>query len=182
MIFIRTTYEKELRKLNKQFPNEILREKSSEYILKLAKLDFKYNKIDEYEYEKRCINSISQEWTIEKKEEELLKIELKYNKIDSLEYEKQLHDIHKKPWAKIHFNYDEDIDPSNLQTEIVYNEWFIKKLQKMGYSGENETDIIESWLSQVFASNVDVGDIVHGDPIEQKYITKQKLNNTYVIG
>lgn len=171
------TYNSELMELDKRFPYK----ENKEYKELKIELEYKYKMIDEYTKSQRLIEI---EFSDNEKERQLKLLELdkEYNKIDSLEYEKQLHDIHKKPWAKIHFNYDEDIDPSNLQTEIVYNEWFIKKLQKMGYSGENETDIIESWLSQVFASNVDVGDIVHGDPIEQKYITKQKLNNTYVIG
>ncbi len=181
MFFIKDTYERKLKKLHKKYPTEVMRENSSNYALELANLQFEYGVIDAYERDKQCVMAMSKEWTIETKEEELLKIELKYQKIDELEYEKRLNDIRKNPWAKIHFSYDENGDPTHIQTEVVYNEYFIKKLEKMGYSGETEDDLVESWLSQVFASNITMGDI--GMPeTDSDYITRTKIEDSTIIG
>lgn len=181
MFFIKDTYERELKKLNKKFPTDVIRANSSEYVLALINLQFKYNKIDAYERDTKSVVAMSKEWTVEAREEELLKIDLKYNKIDDIEYEKRLNDIRKNPWAKIHFNYDESGDPTHIQTEVIYNEYFIKKLEKMGYSGETEDDLVESWLSQVFASNITMGDL--GMPeTDSDYITRTKIEDSTIIG
>ena len=172
----KTPYEKEIAQLYKTYPNEL----SHQHITELANIQFKYGMIDEYEKSKRCINAMANDWTVVHIEEELLKIELKYGKIDELEYEKRFNDLKKNPWAKIRFNYNESIDASNIQTEVIYNEYFIKKLQKMGYSGETEDDMVESWLSQVFASNTNIGDF--GEFDEETYIERKKVNNTFIVG
>lgn len=185
LIFKRKTpYEKEIDKWEKTYPDPLLREYNPQCMIDLANINFKHHKIDEYEKDKRCIEAMSHEWTIEHKEEELLKNEFKHHKIDELEYEKRLNDIKKNPWAKIRFNYDETNDPTNLQTEVIYNEYFIKKLQKMGYSGESEDDIVGSWLSQVFASNIDAGDLgFDGESDDDKpYVERKKVNNTFIVG
>ena len=172
----KTPYEKDMDKLHKMYPNEL----SHQYITELANIQFKYGMIDEYEKSKRCVKAMAHDWTVEHIEEELLKIELKYGKIDELEYEKRFNDLKKNPWAKVRFNYDESVDASNIQTEVIYNEYFIKKLQKMGYSGETEDDMVESWLSQVFASNISVGDYVEMD--EEHHIERTKVNDVFIVG
>ena len=119
---------------------------------------------------------LSKKYKLEKND-----LDLEYNKIDAIEYERRINDLHKNPWAKIHFNYDENNDPENMQTEIVYNDYFIKKLQSQGYSGKTNDDIIQSWLSQVFASNVEPGDLdLEGNADE--YVTNKKVKNTFIVG
>ena len=131
------TYEKELKKLDKKYPYK----DSKEYKELVVELNFKYKKIDEYTKLKQLIEL---EYADNEKERELKLLELdkKFQKIDQLEYEKRLNDINKNPWAKIHFNYNEEEDPGNIQTEIVYNEYFIKKLQEQGYIGNTNDDIV----------------------------------------
>lgn len=163
------TYEKELKKLDKKYPYK----DSKEYKELLVELDFKYNKIDEYTKFKKLIEI---EYTDNEKDKELKLVELdkKYNKIDVLEYEKRINDINHNPWAKIHFNYNETDDPGNIQTEIIYNDYFIKKLEEQGYSGTSNEDIVQSWLKQVFAANIDASDLNMNDvePIKQKEYVK----------
>lgn len=174
----KTSYEKEISNWEKKYSDPTLRDYNPQCLIDLANINFKYGKIDEYEKDKRCIEAISKDWTIEKKEEELLKNKLKHKKIDELEFEKKLNDIKKNPWAKVHFIYNQEEDPSNIQTEIVYNEYFIKHLMKLGYSGNNESDLINSWLSQIFVSNIDDSDILLNN--ENTY---NKIDNsTFIIG
>lgn len=176
-MFFKKTYESELRKLNKRYPYK----ENKEYRQLIVDLDYRYGKIDEYT---KCMKLIEVEFEKDEKEKELriLELDKEYGKVDELEYEKKLNDINKNPWAKIHFNYDEKTDPTNMQTEVVYNEYFIKKLQNMGYSGDSEDDIVEAWLTQVFASNVSSTDfgLTDGDSVE--YVKSTKIDNKIVIG
>lgn len=172
------TYEKELAKLNKEFP---LKE-SKKYRELLVELNFKYNKIDEYTKFKQ-LTEIEYEDNEKEKELKLLELDKKFSKIDALEYEKRLNDINKNPWAKIHFNYNEEEDPGNIQTEIVYNEYFIKKLQEQGYSGNSSDDIVQAWLSQVFAANVDPSDLLFdGNSKTNTFIKSKNVEGKTIIG
>ena len=172
------TYEKELKKLNKEFPYK----DNKQYKELLVELNFKYNKIDEYTKFKQLIE-IEYEDNEKEKELKLLALDKKYAKIEELEYEKRLNDINKNPWAKIHFNYDAEKDPENIQTEIVYNQYFIKKLQEQGYSGNSNDDIVQSWLSQVFAANVDPSDLFFdGDKKSTTFVKSKTVEGTKIIG
>lgn len=174
------TYNSELRELDKRFPYK----ENKEYKELKIELEYKYKMIDEYTKSHRLIEI---EFSDNEKEKQLKLLELdkEYKKVDGMEYEKRFNDINQNPWAKIHFNYDEKTDPTNMQTEVIYNEYFIKKLQDMGYSGESEDDIIESWLSQVFASNISSSDLGFGEDdntSDTNYVKKTKIDNKMIIG
>lgn len=178
MFSFKPTYEKELKKLDKKYAYK----DSKIYKQLLVELNFKYNKIDEYTKFKQLIEI---EYADNEKEKELklLECDKKYNKVDDIEYEKRLNDINKNPWAKIKFNYDEQKDPGNIQTEIVYNEYFIKKLQEQGYSGNSNEEIVQAWLSQVFAANIDPSDLMFDDEIPSKnYIKTKSIKGKKIIG
>lgn len=133
---------------------------SKEYELKVLELKKKYGNIDDciYECEKEIL--IYNQKDLTELNLKLLDIKKKHNEISELDYQKEKNTILKKPWAVFKMTYDEHIDSENAGIEVVYNEFFIDRLQKMGYSGLSEDDVVEAWLSQVFASNINVGDIV----------------------
>lgn len=170
-------YERKLKKLKKQYPFE----ESKEYKQLKTELDFEYGKIDEYTKFKQLIES---EYENDDKEKRIKLIELdkKYNKIDDLEYEKQLNDINQNPWAKIHFDYNEKDDPGNIGVEIVYNDYFIRKLEEQGYTGTSNDDIVQSWLGHVFAANVDITDLDLDEEDKKEYVTKKKVDGKFIIG
>lgn len=172
------TYEKELKKLDKKYPYK----ENREYRELKVELDFKYNKIDEYTKFQKLIE-IEYEDDEKAKEIKLIALDKQYGKIDELEYEKRMNDIEKNPWAKIRFKYDEKEDPSNLQTEIIYNEYFIKKLISQGYSGNSNDEIVQAWLSQVFAANVDASDLFFDtDKKSGTFIKSKNVEGTKIIG
>lgn len=176
-LFTKSKYDRELAKLKKQHPYE----ESKEYKELRLELDYKYNKIDEYTKMKGLIEA---EYENDDKEKriKLLALDKKYNKIDDLEYEKQMNDIDQNPWAKIHFNYDEKNDPANMGVEIVYNDYFIKHLEEQGYSGSTNDDVVQSWLSHVFAANIDASDLEDSSNDKKEYVTKKKINNKIIVG
>lgn len=171
------TYEKDLLKLDKKYPYK----DNKEYKELKIELDFKYNKIDEYTKLKQLIE-IEYEDDDKARRIKLLALDKQYHKIDDLEYEKQMNDIEQNPWAKIHFNYNEAEDPGNIQTEIVYNDYFIKKLQEQGYAGNSNDDIVQAWLSQVFAANVDPSDLTFDNEITNVIVKSKKVNGKKIIG
>ena len=174
------TYDSELKELNKEYPD---RELSHKYCLLKNDLDLKYGKVDEYEHDKNQIKIMSVNMKDIDVKVDYLKCELQHNKIDALEYEKRLNDLYEKPWAKIHFSYNEDTDPTNMQTEVVYNDYFIKRLKEQGYSGENNESIIQTWLSQVFASNIDEGDLIQSDTTENtKFVKRKTIEGKNIVG
>lgn len=131
-----------------------------EYELKVLELKKKYGNIDDciYECEKEIL--IYNQKDLTELNLKLLDIKKKHNEISELDYQKEKNTILKKPWAVFKMTYDEHTDSENAGIEVVYNEFFIDRLKKMGYSGLSEDDVVEAWLSQVFASNINVGDIV----------------------
>ena len=168
------TYDSELKELGKEYPDMEL---SKKYNLLKNDLDLKYKKIDEYEHDKNQINIMSSEMKDIDVKIDYLKCELKHNKIDALEYEKRLNDLYQKPWAKIHLNYNEDDDPANMEVEIIYNDYFIKKLKQQGYSGESNDDMVQSWLKQVFVANIDSSDLSFDDVEQPKQPNYVKHND-----
>ncbi len=171
------TFESELKELQKKYPDGEL---SKKYKLEKNDLEYEYHIIDDYTHDKNQIDIMSVDMKKIDVQEDLLKIDYKFKKIDAIEYERKINDLHKNPWAKIHFNYDENKDPENMQTEIVYNDYFIKKLQSQGYSGKSNDDIVQAWLSQVFAANVDPTDLVFDE--DQDYVKNVKVNGKMFVG
>lgn len=122
------------------------------YKLSFLELQKQYNLIDDYTYEietHKVINSNLLHKDFMLKE---LEINKKYNKVSEIEYVKQKNDILRKPFVAIHTNYDEQVDPNNMEIEVVYNNTFIDKMKKKGYVGTDE-EIAEQWLKLFFISN-----------------------------
>jgi hypothetical protein len=154
-----------------------------DYTIKLIDLKYKYKLISEYEKDKQLAEIKSKMWNPKEKELEFLNIEYKHNKIDELEYEKRKYDIDEKPWAVFNMKYDDNDDPNNMQVEVLYNEYFIKKLIKMGYSGDTEQGIINSWLSYMFASNIDDDLFLNNEPeLKNNLVSKKKVNKKFIVG
>lgn len=143
-------YIKEMKKLNSEYNSDILRELKA-YKLKKLEINHNYKKINDYEYEKEKI--LDEDIDETKKQLLLLEIERKYKKISEIEYHKEYNDIKKNPWAVYNIKYDENKDPDNIAIEVIYNNCFIEKLKKLGYTGNSEDDIVSDWLTQSLVEN-----------------------------
>ena len=58
---------------------------------------------------------------------------------------KEKADIEGKPFVAVKPNFDE-YDGDNFYLEMVYNDIFIDKLKKQGYTGFTDEDIVEQWF------------------------------------
>ena len=113
------------------------------YKLRLNELEFKYKLKDEYEFEKFKIPFQH----LRRNLEELAYLELSHNfkRISDIDYMKEKADIEGKPFVAVKPNFDE-YDGDNFYLEMVYNDIFIDKLKKQGYTGFTDEDIVEQWF------------------------------------
>ena len=80
MIFSKTTLQKELKKLDKEYNTEDLK-KLPEYKLKVIELNKKYNNISDYEYELEKTKVLNREKTDKELKVMELDLMLKYKRI-----------------------------------------------------------------------------------------------------
>lgn len=135
-------FDKEKEKLDREFPTNSEKELDS-YKLRLNELEFKYKLKDEYEFEKFKIPFQH----LRRNLEELAYLELshKFKRISDIDYMKEKADIEGKPFVAVKPNFDE-YDGDNFYLEMVYNDIFIDKLKKQGYTGFTDEDIVEQWF------------------------------------
>lgn len=114
-------------------------------------IDFKYNKIDQYQYDSEVI-------AFEKEGNELelarLDVELKHSKISSTEYERKQADINSEPWISMPKISWDPVSSTKTFLELDYNEHFVTFLRKNGYTGSDD-DCINRWLNDICNSILD---------------------------
>lgn len=158
-------------------------QKLPEYRIKKLDIDKKYNLIDDFQYEIE-LNTINH-FNKPQSEKELAELEiyLKYKKISGIEYCKKKNDILGKPWVAIKTNYDEKVDPDNMEIEVVYNKKFIESMRAKGLPGETDEDIAEQWLKLFFIANLEEEDLSmindeYSSSEDKQYLRKTKLDNS----
>lgn len=158
-------------------------QKLPEYRIKKLDIDKKYNLIDDFQYEIE-LNTINH-FNKPQSEKELAELEiyLKYKKISGIEYCKKKNDILGKPWVAIKTNYDENVDPDNMEIEVVYNKKFIESMRAKGLPGETDEDIAEQWLKLFFIANLEEEDLSmindeYSSSEDKQYLRKTKLDNS----
>lgn len=177
-----TGQEKDRNLLALDYDTEEL-QKLPEYRIKKLDIDKKYNLIDDFQYEIE-LNTINH-FNKPQSEKELAELEiyLKYKKISGIEYCKKKNDILGKPWVAIKTNYDENVDPDNMEIEVVYNKKFIESMRAKGLPGETDEDIAEQWLKLFFIANLEEEDLSmindeYSSSEDKQYLRKTKLDNS----
>ena len=135
-------FEKEKAKLDREFPTNSEKELDS-YKLRLNELEFNYNLKEEYDFEEFKINITYKQG--KDKELALLENKFKFHKIKEIDYMKDKATIEGKPFVAVKPNFEE-VDGEDFYLELEYNEIFLEKLKKQGYSGLTNEDIVEQWL------------------------------------
>ena len=153
-------YEREIAYLNHEFPTNSEKETPT-YMLRHNEIEYKYQKIDEYSYElKKILVNISDE-----KERKLktLDLDYKFEKVSQIEYLKTKATIENKPFVAVKPNFDET-DGDNFYLDIEFNEIFIEKLKKEGYTGDDDQEIVDQWLKWKMIKSFDnIGDIFQNE-------------------
>ena len=122
---------------------------------RLIAIELKYNKIDQYEADRRLARLALPEPTDEKIiASAMLAIDLKHGKISQQEYERKNADILEEPFMAMPKISWDPVDPSKTYFELDYNEHFVTYLQENGYVGA-EDDVINKWLNDVCYSILD---------------------------
>jgi hypothetical protein len=126
------------------FPNS---EDVTEATKALMKIDLKYGKLSEYEYQDQLItlDATSQEDADLRR----LKLKLDHGKISVTEYDRSVADIKKEPWVNI---IKMELDEKNATAgyvELDWNDHFIRMLSDNGYVGRSDDDIVNKWFNDV---------------------------------
>lgn len=109
-------------------------------------INFRYKFITEREY----IDKLAKlNHTGKDLEVALLEIQLEYNEITQIEFEKQKATINEEPWVTIiNLDYDQGV-PNQGSIELDWNEYFVQDLEKHGYVGPTEEEIVDQWLNEL---------------------------------
>jgi hypothetical protein len=114
-------------------------------------LDFKFNKITDFEHahEKISIDHGHKKITDEQFEIAILDLRLEHERISQSDYEKALAGIKKEPFVNV---LSMGVDKQNVSQgyiELDWNDEFIKLLHEAGYSGTSDEDIVNKWFNGV---------------------------------
>jgi hypothetical protein len=79
----------------------------------------------------------------------LLSKNKKYNNKKNLSYEKEKATKNHEPWVGI---VSINVDPEDMGSgsfELDWNEIFVARLVRLGWSGKNDVDIVNAWFSDL---------------------------------
>lgn len=118
---------------------------SDEFKRKVIDIDYRYNKISEYEKDCRLQNEFGDKTAMAIG---LLDVDLKHNKISQQEYDRKRADLLNEPYmAMPKISWDPN-DSSKTFFELDYNDAFVQWLRANGYQGSDE-ECINRWLNDV---------------------------------
>ncbi len=116
--------------------------------IKLNEINFEYQIISEYDYEKKSIELTSDDEL--DKTVRLLQLDIDHNLIDPLKGDKEIANALKQPWVKvINDNLDLTDGPNGYYMEFDWNDHWIAKLRDHGYTGISDEEVMEKWFSDV---------------------------------
>lgn len=143
-------------------------------------LEFKHNKIDEYEYDKSSVFLEHPDSETVEHKVSMLSVEFKHGKIEKNKFEKTVATLKEEPWIDI---VDHGFDPkqgvNGVYFEFDWNDYWVDFLRKNGYHGFNDEQIVEQWFSDVCRNQVD-GTPVENDTVpfnSSRAITRQISND-----
>lgn len=81
-----------------------------------------------------------------------LELDLQYENISKSEFKKQRATLLKEPYIEVIEIEHEPDNPRNCAFEFDWNLHWIELLQKSGYVGETEEDVVNEWLKDIYAN------------------------------
>ena len=124
---------------------EINFEQGPEQDLELLKLERKYVNITKKDYDYKyaeLVHGEDQEYPLM-----VLELDKKYGQISDLDYQKKSAEIKKEPWVGVlNSEYNSGLDSDGFSFELDWNQEFVHMLQKEGYRGSTEEEIVEQWF------------------------------------
>lgn len=119
---------------------------SNSYKHKLLKIQKKYNKVTQDEYDLESINLIEDKVV---QNLALIEFDFKKGKLTDTEYSKKLATLKGEPWVNI-VNMD-FTQKSSLEGsfELDWNQAFVDKLKDEGYTGPTPDNIVNQWFMEL---------------------------------
>jgi hypothetical protein len=113
------------------------------------KLDLKYGKLTEEEYERKFLTTRKSLTPKERLHEEA-RIDLKYGKIDENEFEKQTATINDETFVRVTRISTDPNNPAVGSFALDYNKAFVVYLEEHGYGpAPNDEEIVDRWFTEL---------------------------------
>lgn len=114
---------------------------------KLIELDYKFNKIDDFE----CASKLLDLEDLNSREYNIKKLELEHDfgKKDYFTFSREMANLEEEPYVKVidmQFDPESNTDP---YIEVDWNSYFIEKLKKAGFEGKTDEEIISKWMDAI---------------------------------
>lgn len=109
-------------------------------------IDLKFEKLNESSYSRLLLTLIEDD-----RQRNLAEIELDYKegKIEELDYKKRIATINGEPWVTV-INMDFTKGTSlEGSFELDWNEFFVEKLKREGYTAHNDEVIVNQWFMEL---------------------------------
>jgi hypothetical protein len=138
-------------------------------------LDRKYEKITEREFQTSLLKIDYPDETSVEHREGILDIKKHFGEISQRDYDKELATLHDTPWVIIvdsKINVDAEAG-TGLEFELDWNPPFIQSLIRNGYTGANESDLVDQWFSETCRS-VFMDELDYGPVEESPAVTTQR--------
>jgi len=121
---------------------------SEEAKLSLLKLDKKYNKIEEEDYQRKLAElTITDEKLLKMR---LLELDKKYEKITHDEFEKKKATLLEEPYVRIAKIETDPTNPAYGGIIMDWNKAFVQQLEDAGYGPDpDEARIVEQWFNEL---------------------------------
>lgn len=150
----RYEYEKQILDLKYAWMNDKDPDKVFYYKKKL-KIELDYGYLSQVQYELR-LNEINFVDDPEKLKLNKLDIMYRNNEMSKHEYHKEKFELEGKPYIYVKdssFEYREDDEGNgsfDFGIEFEYNQSLIKQLKRQGFSGRNDDEIIDEWITRMY--------------------------------
>lgn len=106
----------------------------------ILEIEFKYKKITQTEFEDAAIELIQDPYL---KQKETLIVLKNRGEIEEFEFDKEIATLNQTPW----FHMDVDYVNGEVQIDFKWNSFYIDMLKSNGYDGENDQEIIDSYIN-----------------------------------
>jgi hypothetical protein len=124
--------------------------------IEFLKLDKKYGRINSYEFDLKVAEVKYPELESIERQEAMLKADFDAGKITQNDYEKTLATARNEPWVGVVDNgYDKTEGVNGLYFELDWNHQWVEFLQRNGYVGSTEEQIVEQWFADVCRSQAE---------------------------
>lgn len=115
------------------------------------KIDLNYEYITNEEFKRKVVIVTYDESSIDYKKA-MYDVDFEFGHITQSEYDKEIATTDKEPWVSAIL--DKDTESGQYYFECDWNDYWIAELRSKGYTGNADEELIDQWLSRLYATEI----------------------------